>query len=436
MRERRAPVFYVALAHSDNLAFFTEDGNESQTIRMSNTRIFPSSIRDNLLFSMSYDSSIHYRCHAGVGDSRCKAALESARLRWSEPKRLFADCGAFQYRLMEVPVNSSGEEITATSAWSNYEDSHLGPGAFDWDEILLCSPDHIVTPDMDDSTAETRLEFTRRHAADFLDLSSSGRKVTPVAVIHGRTTEERKRQYDDFVQMGYEYVALGGMVPLSGKRDLVLEIIAGIDDPENPIIREDSILARSVRDGVKIHIFGLNSPDWIRWWYRLGIDSFDGSKLSTEGAANGWYWCPKDGLGRGREYPTTPSTASELYHKIAVGAMGARDWLWSGEELLTPSIPITESGIDTTCNCPACEYLYNARCTSSRCWKWKEEGDETTRHNCDPRMMGSTEHNMGRVAHNAHGMEWILQQIEMFVERANLEQDDWLRNWREVEMDQ
>ena len=436
MRERRAPVFYVALAHTDNLAFFTGDGNETQTARMSNTRIFPSSIRDNLLFSMSYDSSIHYRCRAGVGDSRCKAALESTRLRWSEPKRLFADCGAFQYRSMDVPANISGEQITADSVWSYYENSHLGSGTFDWDEILLCSPDHIITPDMDDRTAESRLEFSRRHAAGFLGLSTSDPRVTPVAVIHGWTVEERQRQYEKFVQMGYDYVALGGMVPLSGKRNLVLEIIAGIVDPEEPLIQEDSILARCRRDGVRIHIFGLNSPDWIRWWYRLGIDSFDGSKLSTEGAANGWYWCPKDGHGEGREYPLNPSNASELYHRIAVGKIGSGEWTWSGEGLLTPTVPLTESGIDTTCNCPACEYLYNARCTSLRCWKWKEEGDEPIRHNCDPRMMGSTEHNMGRVAHNAYVMEWILQQIEMLVDRANLEQDDWLRNWREVEMGQ
>ena len=42
---------------------------------------------------------------------------------------------------------------------------------------------------------------------------------------------------------------------------------------------------------------------------------------------------------------------------------------------------------------------------------------------------------MGRVAHNAYVMEWILQQIEMFVERADIEKDGWLKNWRKVEMD-
>ena len=39
---------------------------------------------------------------------------------------------------------------------------------------------------------------------------------------------------------------------------------------------------------------------------------------------------------------------------------------------------------------------------------------ETTEHYhaAEPRMMGSTEHNMGRVAHNAFVFSWIIEQIE------------------------
>ena len=59
--------------------------------------------------------------------------------------------------------------------------------------------------------------------------------------------------------------------------------------------RQGHILARCRDDGIKLHVFGLNSPEWVRWWYRLGINSFDGSKLSTEGAANGWYYVANDG---------------------------------------------------------------------------------------------------------------------------------------------
>ena len=47
-----------------------------------------------------------------------------------------------------------------------------------------------------------------------------------------------------------------------------------------------------VKMETQLHVFGLNSPEWVRWWHRLQIDSFDGSKLSTEGAANGWYYVP------------------------------------------------------------------------------------------------------------------------------------------------
>ena len=113
-----------------------------------------------------------------------------------------------------------------------------------------------------------------------------------------------------FKSIGYKYVALGGMVPYSTKQEQALDIIAGIKDVENPIIAKGSILARCRDDGIKLHVFGLNSPEWVRWWYRLGINSFDGSKLSTEGAANGWYYVANDGKGIGREMNPTSNQCS------------------------------------------------------------------------------------------------------------------------------
>jgi len=190
---------------------------------------------------------------------------------------------------------------------------------------------------------------------------------------------------------------------------------------------------RGGRDGVRLHMFGLNSPDWCRWWYRLGMDSFDGSKLSTEGAANGWYWLPKDGK-YGRETPEMPVKVSDLYHKLAVKKMGAEDWGWRIEEgVLVPANEVMVGELNTRCDCPACRYLGRARCTSPRCWKRKrdlENGFES-RHCADPRMMGSTEHNMGRVAHNAHVMDWLLSKIEELMVRASESdlqgEESWLR---------
>ena len=99
-------------------------------------------------------------------------------------------------------------------------------------------------------------------------------------------------------------------------RRKLLDIVAGIEDASHPEIERDSILGMCKLDGIRLHIFGLNSPEWARWWYRLGVDSFDGSKLSTEGAANGWYYVPFDGQGRGRDYPKRPTSVAELYERI------------------------------------------------------------------------------------------------------------------------
>ena len=304
-----------------------------------------------------------------------------------------------------------------------------------WSEILLCSPDHIITEDMDDEETQNRYEFIKENAAPFLEKSKSDARVFAVGVIHGRNIEERKKQYEMFKSMGYKYVALGGMVPYSTKQAQVLEIVAGIKDTEAPFINPESILGRCRKDGIKLHIFGLNSPEWVRWWHRLQVDSFDGSKLSTEGAANGWYYIPNDGKGKGRDMPLNPINVSQLYQRIAVKKMGATDWEWNEHKgLLKPIVPFTEKGVDTTCDCPACQYLKSSRCTSPRCWFKKVEQDK--HHVSDPRMMGSTEHNMGRVAHNAFVFSWLIEQIQRLNTLADeneiTEENSWLLNWSTI----
>jgi hypothetical protein len=61
--------------------------------------------------------------------------------------------------------------------------------------------------------------------------------------------------------------------------------------------------------------------------------------------------------------------------------------------------------------------------------------DETT-HASDPRMMGSTEHNMGRVGHNAHVLEWIVKEILRLNKLAESNDESWLRNWKRVRVEE
>jgi hypothetical protein len=427
------PRFFVALAHTDTIAYFSTI-EDPERFRVSNLNLFPGSMKENLLFSMSFDSAIHYQTMQSNLDPM--ANNQSLSNPSSPAKRLFADCGAFQFRDSEIPVLKDGTLLTHEVAWEYYSRKHL-KSSHAWDEVLLCSPDHIVMSDMSDEEVKSRFDFIRKNAGLFLELSKQDSRVIAVGVIHGRTNQERIEQYEMFKQLGYRYVALGGMVPYSTKHDIALDIVAGIQDSSKPRVGQNSILGRCRKDGIKLHIFGLNSPEWYRWWFRLNIDSFDGSKLSTEGAANGWYWLAKDNKFDGRAFPEKPSTVSELYHRIAVKKMGAESWNWTAENgVLTPHVPETESGVDTSCDCPACQYLKTARCTSDRCWYWKL--NPKSRHVCDPRMMGSTEHNMGRVAHNAFVYSWLIEQIKRLNEIAdnsNLEgEEEWLRNWTTIEV--
>ena len=274
------PKFFVALAHTDNIACFVDELGES-SIRISNLNLFPSSMKENLLFSLSYPSDKHYDTMQAQLDPLGNSN-PLVKHQQSLPRRVFADCGAFQFRKMKEPILPDGSNSSAEQAWKFYLERHINK-QHKWIEILLCSPDHIVTSDMSEEDARNRLKFTRDNAEPFFKLASKNQNVTPVGVIHGRDIEERIEQYEMFKKFGYQYVALGGMVPFSTKPHQALKIIAGIEDMENPKISKRSILNRCRQDGIKLHIFGLNSPEWYRW-YRLRIDSFDGSKLSTEGA--------------------------------------------------------------------------------------------------------------------------------------------------------
>ena len=132
--------FYVALAHTDTVAYFNSDTTPLRT-RISNLNLFPDSLKENLLFSMSFDSKIHYESWSSNLDAignRNQLNKEN-----SLPKRMFADCGAFQFRELPRPL-LNGVELDFNVAWNYYEEKHV-KAAHQWDEILLCSPCLLYT---------------------------------------------------------------------------------------------------------------------------------------------------------------------------------------------------------------------------------------------------------------------------------------------------
>ena len=417
------PIFYPTLAHTDNLAYF--DSNDER-IRMSSTRIWPKDIRKNVLMNLSFDPKIHYSTTKNSGDPDGLKFIDEDD-EWNPPENLFVDCGAIQYIGEKIPI-LNGIKVTAENVWKQYMESHIV--GKEWNQILVCSPDHIVIPDHSKIEARRRLKITRDFALEFIKIVDTN-KATPVAVIHGQSPAQRKWQLDYFIRIGYRHFAFGGAVPLSTDKPRLLELLAGIEDIDDPIIKRNSVLGRVKELGYPIHMFGPNSPDWYRWWCRLGISSFDGSKVTNEGAANGWYWDIPDSVNPMIARGEIPNNVMGLYTRTAVKkfqlSKNKNNWKVSNSENNRKMLrPVGKSLPE--CDCSACRYLRNARCTSNRCTTGLEGA-----HSADPRSMGSTEHNHGRVAHNAHIYSQLIELInEIIMDASEKPNNDWAKNWSKV----
>ena len=404
--------FYPALTIGDTIGYFDEaDKRNVMSIR----RLFPPSMQERALMSLSFDERIHYSTKESDGENREISELPGL----GQINDVFVDCGAFSYRNMDVPRFPKGGTVNSLTALEEYQDRHLS--RLPESDFILCSPDHIITQEMDDETAGARFEFTRRSATGFLNRTKGMGNVTAVAVAHGRTPEERARMTAELIEMGYEYIAFGGLVPMARNAHTVLSHLTGSSplDTPNHMISEDSALGIAKRAGVRTHLFGLNSPEWYRWIKRLGVDSFDGSKLSTEGAVNGIIWMEED-----FSMDDIPKDANSLYRRLSVKKIEQREMVDEGDSW---TLDVSEDGVIDLDN-PAWEYLSSSRCTSPNCPHPKP-------HNCDPRVTGSIEHNMGRTILNAWAFESIMGKIDAICEKAASSDDDNLReNWSPIEV--
>jgi hypothetical protein len=435
--------FFPALAHTDSIGYLDENGNRKL---MSITPLLPKNIASNFLVSLSFDESIHYSKINNIGDPCADIKLEHRKI-----ETIFVDCGAFHYVGEKSPRFKKGGFVNSKTAFEEYSRRHFSKNP----EInyLLCSPDHIITENQqmkdirkiisenDENFDETnlnyyndmlesqeldikrRIHFILSSAKGFLKQVEGIENVTPVAVVHGRDKDERAKMATELIEIGYKYLAFGGLVPLARNQKEVLQQIAGINDLDNPRIESDSALAIAKRYGCKIHIFGLNSPEWYRWWKRLEIDSFDGSKLSQEGAANGIIWVTDFSEKK-------PKSAKELYRRLSIKKIKARSWEKNNSTLCRL---IVSSDGELKLQHKGWKYLQSARCTSPKCPHRKNS------HSCDPRVTGSIEHNMGRMIINSYAFEEIMSHIDMLYEMANnindFEGREWLKNWKRIEVE-
>ncbi len=227
-----------------------------------------------------------------VGDHRVKGkytasqarrfALVGARrfLRLDKPEfarlEIFGDCGAFTYAQEDRPPYTPAEMAEF------YDECGFTHG---------CSVDHIIF-DFDPAgegieggsqDARNRFEITLENADGFRrEAIAMGADFTPLGVIQGWSPGSMAEAARRLVAMGYDYLAIGGMVPLkSPEIKLCLEAIRG-----------------AIPSSTRLHILGFAKADDIDSFHGYDIASFDTTspliRAFKDAKIN--YYLPGDGL--------------------------------------------------------------------------------------------------------------------------------------------
>jgi hypothetical protein len=168
---------------------------------------------------------------------------------------LMGDCGAFTYRNLPEPPYSA--EDTAEF----YVDGGFTHG---------CSPDHLIF-DFDDvdvvrtlddvpDDVRRRYEITLQNATEFHNAAKSiGGGFTAMGVIQGWSADSMAQAACSLVSMGYDYLAIGGTVPL--------KIVQ--------IRRVLHALRAALPDRIRLHLLGFGKIEELAALEQYGVTSFD-----------------------------------------------------------------------------------------------------------------------------------------------------------------
>ncbi len=162
------------------------------------------------------------------------------------PGKIMGDCGAFGYIKEDTPPYTSEQVL----------DYYL-KGGFDYG----VSVDHlIVGPFAEPGIREKRYKLTVNNAYDFLRKHQArGCGFTPIGAVQGWNPETYAEAVKDYIEMGYDYIALGGLARAQTKE--IIEILKAVHPHLTPKTR--------------LHLFGVGRINAVRAFRHLGVTSFD-----------------------------------------------------------------------------------------------------------------------------------------------------------------
>lgn len=166
---------------------------------------------------------------------------------------VMGDCGAFAYVDQEKPAFSPME------VFEFYADAGFTHGV---------SPDHIIfacdtsNPPLEAMNRDVRYryELSLENAREFMRIcKAEGMPFVPMGAVQGWSPHSIAQAAKQLEDMGYRYLAIGGLVPL--KVDVIHKVLLALRD--------------TIKPETDIHLLGFAKADSIQDFTGYGITSFD-----------------------------------------------------------------------------------------------------------------------------------------------------------------
>lgn len=223
---------------------------------------------------------------------------------------LIGDCGAFTYRNLPEPPYKADDTAEF------YADAGFTHG---------CSPDHLifdfddlgVTRALDDvpDDVRRRYEITLQNATEFYKSAKSiGPGFTPMGVIQGWSAESMAQAACNLANMGYDYLAIGGTVPL--RIEQIRRVLQALRD--------------ALPDRVRLHLLGFGKIEELAVLEQYRVTSFDTTspllRAFKDARKNYWMRTPNGDLSYYTAIRIPQATQNnKLKHKALEGSLNQED---------------------------------------------------------------------------------------------------------------
>lgn len=170
-----------------------------------------------------------------------------------KPIETMGDCGSFSYVAEKEPP------FTVDEVLDFYADAQFDYG-ISVDHVILGYNDKLKSFEDAPEDWRDRFRITLERANEFIGHSRAKRiGFTPVGAVQGWNPSSYAQAVASMQDMGYRYIAVGGLVPLKNQEVLAsLEAISAIRLPET-----------------KLHLLGITRLEEIRSFQKYGVYSFD-----------------------------------------------------------------------------------------------------------------------------------------------------------------